>query len=290
MLKSMTGFGMASIKKNGVEVIAEVKTLNSKFADINIRIPAQWSSLELSLRKLLTDGLVRGKITASVEVTNSNTAGDTVFDEELLASYLERFKKVSKDLNEEPSDLFTLALHAPGVLKAGEEELNEDLTAIIKEALEQAIVRTNDFRKQEGSELEAKLSDYINSIRNLMGSIDPLDKERIKLIEEKLRQGLGKLNTPNEVDQNRFEQELIYYIEKLDINEELVRLANHLDYFEEVMNSNKSNGKKLGFVSQEIGREINTIGSKANNAAIQRIVVEMKEELEKIKEQLLNIL
>lgn len=286
----MTGFGTTSIKKDDIEVVAEIKTLNSKFADISVRIPSQWSSLELTLRKMLTDGLVRGKITASIEVTNNNAANDAVFDEDLLASYLDKFKKVSKELNEEPDDLFSLALHAPGVLKAGEEELNEDLTEVIRAAIAEAIDKTDDFREQEGTELHSKLTDYISSIRTLLERIDPFDKERITHIEEKLKLGLSNLNTPAEVDKNRYEQELIYYIEKLDINEEIVRLANHLDYFEEVMSSGEPNGKKLGFVSQEIGREINTIGSKANNASIQRIVVEMKEELEKIKEQSLNIL
>lgn len=290
MLKSMTGFGTASIKKDGIEVVAEIKTLNSKFADINVRIPSQWSSLELTLRKLLTDGLVRGKIAATIEVTSNNAANDAVFDQDLLATYFASFKKLSEELNEQPADLFSLALHAPGVLKAGEEELDEDLTGVIREAIELAIVKTNDFREQEGDELYSKLSDYIKSIRVLLEKIDPFDKERIQHIEEKLKQGLSNLNAPTEVDKNRYEQELIYYIEKLDINEELVRLANHLDYFEEIMSSGEPNGKKLGFVSQEIGREINTIGSKANNASIQRIVVEMKEELEKIKEQSLNIL
>ena len=286
----MTGFGTASVQKDSYEVIAEVRTLNSKFADINVRLPAQWSSLELALRKQLADSLVRGKITATIEIVSNTSANAAVFDEELLADYLARFKKVSSDLGEATGDLFSLALHAPGVLKVAEEEFNEDLVDLIKEALAGAIDKTNEFRLQEGQELASKLLEYLNSIRRLLAQIDPLDKERIKLIEERLRQGLNKLNSNVEVDRNRFEQELIYYIEKLDINEETVRLANHLDYFEEVMNSDEQNGKKLGFVSQEMGREINTIGSKANNAGIQRIVVEMKEELEKIKEQSLNLL
>ena len=290
MLRSMTGFGTASIKKGEYEVIAEIRTLNSKFADINVKIPPQWSSLELVLRKQLTDGLTRGKISASVEIV-SNTSGDAaVFDEALLADYLEKFKKVSASLGEDSRDLFALALHAPGVLKVGEEEVNEDLVELIKEAMAKAVDKTNEFRLQEGKELSSKLKDYIDSIRRLLKQIDPLDKERIQVIEERLRQGFNNTKSSVEVDKNRFEQELIYYIEKLDINEEMVRLANHLDYFEEVIQADQPNGKKLGFVSQEMGREINTIGSKANNASIQRLVVEMKEELEKIKEQSLNLL
>lgn len=286
----MTGFGMASIQRDGYEVVAEIKTLNSKFADIMIRIPSQWSSLELGLRKKLTDGLVRGKISVSIEISSNKGSGDAIFDEELLAQYLEKFKKASENLGENPSDLFSLALHAPGVLKIDNEELTEDLTGVITEAVTLAIDKTNEFRSQEGAELFTKLLQYSSTIRTLLESIDPFDKARITQVEERLKQGLAKANLPSEVDQNRYEQELIYYIEKLDIQEEIVRLANHLDYFEEILETNEPNGKKLGFVSQEMGREINTIGSKANNSSIQRIVVEMKEELEKIKEQSLNIL
>lgn len=286
----MTGFGTASIQKDEYEVIAEIRTLNSKFADIAVRIPAQWSSLELILRKQLSEGLVRGKISLSLEIVSNASSSEAIFDEELLADYLTKFKLVSSKLDEEPTDLFSLALHAPGVLKVNEEGFNEDLVELIKEAVDQSIARTNEFRLQEGKELSAKLSDYITTIRDLLGQVNPLDKERIELIEERLRQGFANNNANVDLDKNRFEQELIYYIEKLDINEEIVRLANHLDYFEEIMQSDKPNGKKLGFVSQEMGREINTIGSKANNAPIQRIVVEMKEELEKIKEQSLNLL
>lgn len=278
------------MQKNDYEVIAEVRTLNSKFADVMVRIPPQWSSLELALRKQLTDGLTRGKINLSIEIISSASADEAIFDEELLANYLAKFRTTSDKLNEKPTDLFSLALHAPGVLKAAEEEFNEELVDLIKSAVAGAIDRTNEFRVQEGKELSVKLLDYVNSIRHLLGQVNPHDKERIQLIEEKLRQSINKLNSGVEVDENRFEQELIYYIEKLDINEEIVRLTNHLDYFEEVMQSNEPNGKKLGFVSQEMGREINTIGSKANNAPIQRLVVEMKEELEKIKEQSLNLL
>jgi uncharacterized protein (TIGR00255 family) len=286
----MTGFGTASIQKDEYEVIAEIRTLNSKFADIAVRIPAQWSSLELILRKQLSEGLVRGKISLSLEIVSNASSSEAIFDEELLADYLTKFKLVSSKLDEEPTDLFSLALHAPGVLKVNEEGFNEDLVELIKEAVDQSIARTNEFRLQEGKELSTKLSDYITTIRDLLGQVNPLDKERIELIEERLRQGFANNNANVDLDKNRFEQELIYYIEKLDINEEIVRLANHLDYFEEIMQSDKPNGKKLGFVSQEMGREINTIGSKANNAPIQRIVVEMKEELEKIKEQSLNLL
>ena len=290
MLKSMTGFGLASIKNNGYEVTAEIKTLNSKFADVMVRIPSQISSLELVIRKQLIDGLSRGKISVLVEVSNNQGETDTILNEQLLNSYYKRFKDASDKLGHEGSDLFTIALHAPGVLNTGDEAVGDEIVDLVKESITLAVQKTNEFRAQEGQELYTKIQEYIGRIRSLLVEIDPYDKERIQRIEDRLKQGVTNSSLSVEVDQNRFEQELIYYIEKLDINEEKVRLANHLDYFEEIMALNEPNGKKLGFIGQEIGREINTIGSKANSASIQRIVVEMKEELEKIKEQSLNIL
>jgi uncharacterized protein (TIGR00255 family) len=289
MIKSMTGYGSATISDDKYEVNIEVKTLNSKFADVSVRLPSQLSSLELKLRKKLIDGLERGKISVSVEVNGKSIGANTAFDEELLNEYYAQFKQASEKLGHSGSDLFTVALHAPGVLKTGEDVIDEEIIESIDSALESAIDNTNIFRSQEGNELYEKLKSYILEIKEQLNKIDPLDKERIAKIEERIKQSLLTMGN-SDVDENRFEQELIYYIEKLDINEEKVRLANHLSYFLEVLESKEANGKKLGFISQELGREINTIGSKANSAAIQRIVVEMKEELEKIKEQALNVL
>ena len=290
MLKSMTGFGTSNIVKNSYEVTVEIKALNSKYADISIRMPSQLSILELHLRKEITTALNRGKINVSIEVTNTAQDPSTLLDQELLKKYYSQFKKESDDLSAQVSDLFSLALHAPGVLKTNEELVDEDLVDTITKAVGEAADKCNNFRSQEGLELQAKLSEYINSIRSLLSKIDEFENERIKKVEEKIKSTLASSKIVTDFDENRFEQELIYYIEKLDINEEKVRLANHLAYFDEVMNGQESNGKKLGFIAQEIGREINTIGSKANNASIQRLVVEMKEELEKIKEQALNVL
>ena len=290
MLKSMTGYGLGRVSKDDYEITAEIKSLNSKFADVAVRIPAQWSSLELILRKLVVDSLVRGKITLSVEINSNNDDGTTLLDEQLLGQYYRQFKSVSDSLNSADTDLFSLALHAPGVLKTGEENLLVDISDAIKEVVNEAMVNCDMFRVQEGDELKSKLTGYLNIISELSAKIDLFDKQRITKIEEKIKQGLANSKANIELDNNRFEQELIYYIEKLDISEEKVRLANHISYYAEVMEEDQPNGKKMGFIAQEIGREINTIGSKANNADIQRIVVEMKEELEKIKEQVLNVL
>ncbi len=286
----MTGYGTASAADDKFEVSAEIKTLNSKFADVQVRLPVQWSSLELPLRKQVTGALVRGKISVVIEVTNKAGEDEVLFDEEVLARYYRQFKRAADKLRSGNVDFFSLALHAPGVLKTVEDNLDADVSGLINTAVREAIANCDRFRQQEGEELRHKLAGYCQVIAGLAAKIDPFDQERIGKIEEKMRAGLANKATGMEADDNRFEQELIYYIEKLDISEEKVRLANHLAYFEEVLNGEEQNGKKLGFIAQEIGREINTIGAKAADARIQRIVVEMKEELEKIKEQVLNVL
>jgi len=290
MLKSMTGYGLGSVSTDNYEITAEIKTLNSKFADVSVRIPAQWSSLELVLRKQVVDALVRGKISLNIEILSKNDESGTLLDEELLGQYYNQFKSASEKLNADSTDLFRLALHAPGVLRTGEDNLDIDISDAIKESVTKALAKCDMFRIQEGNELSSKLAGYLKLIGELSEKIDSFDKQRIAKVEEKMRLGLANNKSNIEIDNNRFEQELIYYIEKLDISEEKVRLSNHLSYYSEVMEEDMPNGKKMGFIAQELGREINTIGSKANNADIQRIVVEMKEELEKIKEQVLNIL
>jgi len=284
----MTGYGTGSVSKDNYEIITEIKTLNSKFADITVRIPNEWSSFELIIRKQVIDALIRGKINVSIEVNNKASDATMLFDEQLLNEYYKQFKNASENLKSNETNLFGLALHAPGVLKANEVTLVADISEIINKSVGVAIANCDKFRIQEGDELRNKLLMYIQSISDLSDKIDPFDKKRISKIEEKIKISLDNISLS--VDSNRFEQEMIYYIEKLDISEEKVRLANHLSYFIEVVEEDQPNGKKLGFIGQEIGREINTIGSKANDAYIQRIVVEMKEELEKIKEQVLNVL
>lgn len=286
----MTGYGMSSTIKDNYEVTTEIKALNSKYADISIRMPSQLSALELPLRKEIAGILNRGKISVNIDVMNTSEDPSTLMDQDLLGQYYKQFKNQAEKLEASSPDLFSLSLHAPGVLKTSEVLVEDDLIEAIYSAVREAVNKCDGFRIQEGQELQTKLTEYVNSISDLLEKVDQFESERINKIEERIKSNLKSSNVITDVDENRFEQELIYYIEKLDINEEKVRLANHLSYFTEVMKGNDSNGKKLGFIAQEIGREINTIGSKANNAPIQRIVVEMKEELEKIKEQSLNVL
>ncbi len=285
----MTGFGAASLSFDGYTVNVEVKTLNSKFIDIMLKIPAALGSMELALKKQISQALVRGKVTAAIEVVAHDPAQTTLLDEQLFRGYYSKFKQLADEL-EPGNPVLPLALQAPGVLRPPDEALPAAMQERVAEAMSQALQACNSFREQEGQELQSKLSDYLARIGQLLEQVDPLDKERISKLEERLRSNIGELESKVEIDYNRLEQELIYYIEKLDINEEKVRLANHLSYFAEVMDSAGAAGKKLGFIAQEMGREINTLGSKANDARLQRLVVEMKEELEKIKEQLLNVL
>lgn len=289
MIKSMTGYGAGSAKKGHYEIKAEIKSLNSKFADITVRIPGQYSSLELILRKQLTEALVRGKISLNIEIESTATNAESVVDERLLRQYFSRYNNLVSELGVDNSDIFSLALHSPGVLNLAEGDFDNELANTIRKAVNEAINLCDSFRTQEGEDLGNKLMNYVDTIKLLLDKIEPFEKNRIKKLKEKLSKGLANISSTIEIDNNRLEQELIFYIEKLDLSEEKVRLNNHLLYFKEVVNNEEANGKKLGFIAQEIGREINTIGSKANDADIQRKVVEMKEELEKIKEQVLNL-
>ena len=290
MTKSMTGFGLSSQVIGDYTVSVEVKTLNSKFADINLRMSSQFSSKEIAWRKIISDYLVRGKIGVVVELT-SETSEDSLIDQEQFEKYFTLYKKLGESVNVSEQELFKMAIQAPGIFKSSNNQVFSDevidtVPAVIKEAMEAC----DQFRMQEGAELEAKLKEYANSIENQLSKIIDLDANRSERVTERLKTALTNLELEVDYDKNRFEQELVYYIEKFDITEEKVRLTNHLKYFFEVLDLQEPIGKKLGFVSQEIGREINTIGSKANDSEIQKHVVVMKEELEKIKEQSLNIL
>ncbi len=290
MLLSMTGFGQAEAEINGVLVKVELKSLNSKFLDIGCKLPKELSSRETEMRSLFQQMLKRGKINGLVEVVQTeNETKPVTINEALLKAYHEKYKRLAADLGEETKDIFKLALHSPEVISQDDEELRlewEDVQDVFVKACE----KCNAFRLEEGKSLEIKFREYISTIAKNLAAIAELDKPRIENIKRRIDKNLDEIREKVQVDENRFEQELIYYIEKLDITEEKVRLGRHLDYFLEVMNSKESEGKKLGFISQEIGREINTIGSKANDPDMQQLVVEMKDELEKIKEQLLNIL
>lgn len=290
MTKSMTGFGLSSQTIGDNTISVEAKSLNSKFADINLRMSSQFSAKEIEWRKLISDLLTRGKISVVIEIDSESTE-ESLIDQEKFAKYFELYKKLSASSNVNEQEIFKLAIQAPGVFGSNSSQLlPDDIIDHIPALIEEAVKGCDDFRVQEGAELELKLKEYANSIKSNLSSIELLDANRATRVAERLKASLGNLGLDVEVDKNRFEQELVYYIEKFDINEEKVRLLNHIKYLFEVLSLDEPIGKKLGFVSQEIGREINTIGSKANDSEIQKHVVMMKEELEKIKEQSLNIL
>ncbi len=281
----MTGFGKHTVQLPSKKITIELKSLNSKNLDINARMPSAYRVKELQLRKTIASSLIRGKIDFGlyVEITGNETS--SVVNEEVLRQYMEQLRSIADgdDLR-----LMEMALRLPDALKTDREDIDDSEYKVIQDTLENALQEINAFRSEEGIVLEKDFQERISSIKDLLGKVVEIDPDRLATIRERLEKAVSDLKT--EVDANRFEQELIYYLEKYDITEEKVRLKNHLDYFIETMKSADSNGKKLGFISQEIGREINTIGSKANYAPMQQLVVQMKDELEKIKEQMLNVL
>lgn len=292
MLKSMTGYGLAKGQEDNLSVHVELRSLNSKFMDSNVRLPKIIQDRELDIRNMLSSQLTRGKVSLNVELRSEATEEEKVFvNRTLFKAYYKEFSSLADEVNANQSDLFRLALHSPEVLLTNNlEEDGEREWAVVKRFLTEAIQKCDEFRTQEGAVLEKELSQYIDHIQNYLEEIRGLEGKRTELIKERIHNRMLEIQEADEFDKNRFEQEMVYYIEKLDISEELVRLQNHLNYFKEVAAMKTSQGKKLGFISQEIGREINTIGSKANFAEVQRHVVCMKDELEKIKEQLLNVL
>jgi uncharacterized protein (TIGR00255 family) len=291
MIKSMTGFGKAEFEVNNKKFTIEIKSLNSKQIDINTRIPAIYREKDIEIRKELSDKLERGKVDFNIYVESLGDESNSKINEPILKSYFKQLQKVSADLNL-PSDQSTLqtALRLPDVVKTEYQTLDEEEWGIILKNIQNAIADIDTFRVQEGNALEIDIIRNIEFIQSLLVEIEPFEGQRIEALRARLTENLDKLALNGNVDKNRFEQELIFYLEKLDINEEKVRLANHCEYFLETIAEPGSTGKKLGFISQELGREINTIGSKANNTEIQRIVVQMKDYLERIKEQLLNVL
>jgi uncharacterized protein (TIGR00255 family) len=288
----MTGFGQAIANYDDAAVTIEVKSLNSKFLDLSMRLPKRFAEKENEVRNLITETLERGKVTVNIEYQKKNAAGDTQsYDETLFAANYAELKKLADKVMADYDPLFQLALDAPGVKQTETaEQIDPAEWEKIIASLKTAIDACNNFRDLEGNALGAKLEGYISNIGNGLQQVIKLEPARTEKIRAKLRENVSSTFTNENADSNRLEQEMIYYIEKLDVQEECVRLSTHLSYFTNVMKEKTSNGKKLGFISQEIGREINTIGSKANDAAIQKHVVEMKDELEKIKEQLNNVL
>ena len=292
----MTGYGVSNIESESINVTVEIKTLNSKFLDIYCRIPRNYSEREIEIRNLLTQSLERGKVEFTLTVQPVGKAiASTSVNRALVKAYYNDLSATATDLGFSPdsTELLRVALQMPNSYNTEssvDEPGKENDWAQIKVAVLEAIRKCNVFREQEGKMTSDKFVDYIQTIDSLLHGVAEQDKLRIPAVRERLEKQVRDLLSDDNFDPNRFEQELIYYIEKFDISEEKIRLANHLTYFTETLESTESNGKKLNFIAQEIGREINTIGSKANDATIQHLVVQMKDELEKIKEQTMNII
>ncbi len=293
MLRSMTGFGRSKGQKSGYNVTVEVKSLNSKFLDAQIRIPKNFLDKELEIRSQLAKALNRGKVSLSIDLMKEEGGVETQqVNQELFKVYYSEFESLADQVGAAKDDLFRIALNSPDVIipQAVDEDLLKEQWLFVQEHFVSAIKALDEFRLQEGATLEKELKNYIANVAGYLKEIEVHDPERVVVIKERIQKHQQELSSSDAYDENRFEQEMIYYIEKFDISEEVVRLTNHLSYFNEVIGEKDSQGKKLGFISQEIGREINTIGSKANHAPVQKLVVNMKDELEKIKEQLLNII
>ncbi|PKB42321.1 uncharacterized protein (TIGR00255 family) [Cellulophaga sp. RHA19] len=285
MIQSMTGFGKHVVQLPSKKITIEIKSLNSKSLDLNARMPSAYREKELELRKTIANGLQRGKIDFNLYIESTGADTSAQINESVVKQYMQQLKAIAEG---DDVKLLEMALRLPDAMKTEREEIDAEEYKAIQNTLIEALKEINVFRTEEGAVLEQDFKQRISSLENLLEQVIAIDPDRQAAVRERLDKAVSDLKT--EVDQNRFEQELIYYLEKYDITEEKVRLANHLAYFTTTINSDDSNGKKLGFISQEIGREINTIGSKANYAPMQQLVVQMKDELEKIKEQMLNVL
>lgn len=285
MIQSMTGFGKHVVQLPSKKITIEIKSLNSKNLDINARIPQSYREKELALRKMIADVLIRGKVDFGlyVEITGEETTAEV--NSGVVKKYMQQLAGIAEG---DDLKLLELALRMPDTMKTDKNDIDETEYGAIVEAMKRALSEIKKFRDEEGKVLEQEFILRLKGLIGLLVQVEDMDPERLKTVRERLDKAVADLKV--ELDANRFEQELIYYLEKYDITEEKVRLANHLKYFESTLMSKDSNGKKLGFIAQEIGREINTIGSKANYAPMQQLVVQMKDELEKIKEQMLNVL
>jgi uncharacterized protein (TIGR00255 family) len=286
MIQSMTGFGKATLQLPTKKITVEIKSLNSKGLDLNARMPSVYREMELGIRNQISQQLERGKVDFSlyIEITGEETSNKV--NVPIVKAYIKQIRDILPDIDN--TELLKMAIRMPDALKTEREEIDEKEWKQIQTVIEESLENIMTFRKDEGLSLEKEFKLRIDNIRKYMNEALILDPERIQNIKDKLQTAIAELRV--EVDANRFEQELIYYLEKLDITEEKVRLTNHLDYFLETIKGNEANGRKLGFITQEMGREINTMGSKSNHAEMQKLVVMMKDELEKIKEQVLNVL
>ena len=285
MIQSMTGFGKHVVQLPSKKITVELKSLNSKSLDLNARMPSAYREKELELRKVIASSLVRGKIDFGLYVENTGDETSAQVNEGVVRQYMKQLQSIAEG---DDFKLLEMALRLPDAMKTEREDIDEEEYRTIQEALKLGLLEINKFRSEEGLVLENDFIQRIKKMDSLLKAVIQMDPERQSTIRERLEKAVADIKA--EVDENRFEQELIFYLEKYDITEEKVRLANHLDYFSKTLKSDDSNGKKLGFIGQEIGREINTIGSKANYAPMQQLVVQMKDELEKVKEQMLNVL
>lgn len=290
MIYSMTGYGKAIAELNNKKVTVEIKSLNSKQLDLSVRLPNVYKEHELDLRNYILKELSRGKVDLLIYIEHMGEANNSVINQEVLASYHRQITEVSKALNiDTPSDWFATLLRLPDALKHEVQEADETEWNAVMLAVKEAVESLQAFRAQEGEMLQRLFEAKISAIDKLLLEISTYEEERIERVKAKILESLQKISD-FDYDKNRFEQELIYHIERLDINEEKLRLKNHLNYFIETINNEEGQGKKLNFIAQEIGREVNTMGSKSNHAEMQKIVVNMKDELEQIKEQILNVL
>lgn len=290
MIQSMTGFGKATAELSNKKITVEVKSLNSKQLDLSVRIPSVYKEQELNVRSLIARRLERGKVDFAIYVENTSKETTSQINQNVLESYYNQIKNSSEKLGiEVPSDWFQVLLRLPDVLKYEVQDADEEEWKVVANVINEALDQLVEFRKQEGKMLEDLFIRKIANISSLLSEIEPFEAERVEKVKTRIIEALEKIEN-FDYDKNRFEQEMIYYIEKLDINEEKARLRNHLKYFLETLNDTSGQGKKLGFITQEMGREINTTGSKANHVQMQQLVVQMKDELEQIKEQVLNVL
>ena len=281
----MTGYGKSVLQLPTKKISIELKSLNSKSLDLNARMPSMYRAKELGIRKVIAKSLVRGKVDFSlfVEITGEDTSSK--INKTVVNEYIKQLKEV---VDGDATELLKMAIRLPDAITTERDDIDEDEWALINTEINEAITKIVAYRKDEGAILKQDFENRIATLTRRLEEVITMDPDRIDGVRARLEKGISDIK--EKVDENRFEQELVYYIEKFDITEEKVRLDNHLDYFIKTLNSSDSNGKKLGFISQEIGREINTIGSKSNHAPMQKLVVQMKDELEKIKEQLLNVL
>lgn len=290
MIQSMTGFGKATAELSNRKITVEVKSLNSKQLDLSVRIPSVYREQELNVRSLIARRLERGKVDFAIYIENTSKETTSQINQNVLEAYYNQIKNSSEKLGVNvPADWFQVLLRLPDVLKYEAQEADEEEWKIVSETINKALDQLVEFRKQEGKMLEDLFIQKVYNISTLLADIEPHESDRVEKVKARIIEALEKIEN-FDYDKNRFEQEMIYYIEKLDINEEKVRLTNHLKYFLETLNDTSGQGKKLGFITQEMGREINTTGSKANHVQMQQIVVQMKDELEQIKEQILNVL